>query len=507
MNSTVSTQQLVIIAKPGPDQPYCQLATAFQNCLCLQSILHPCLNTLRAFSDERYRVGILQELAFAAENQPTHADLMLPADRYYQASEQKDADYRFPYITATLISSMACCVGQEHNCYRCSLEAPFHTVRNPFRAAHDPLYKDCSMPGDITVGVIDITDLRKLRYCFLNMPIWCVKCGLRSYHPDSKTIIDTYGGDLPEWEMADYTPSDGEPISYRIDFDSNGQLGPMREGPDVGALEMLRAYPLIDVATLANCWPAAAWKLPEQPTADSNHVSVYLGAPKCGSKSLGELAQNKILDAVLLGLLDDLELLDYPMLIRGFQKSFLAICSARADELAASEHQGIIAAMLARLMDGANHVDLYPFRQLPLSTIREILCSDRLKDMKILNLSGLFAECPEEIWTTLDAIPHQPEVVYLLSPPSVDRTAERAVIKRTVPHYIAGGRCKFWDRVGSKRIIMSASISTALMSYASSHRGSNFQSNPQWERTYLNYLRELVRGDTMRLRLWPWMWW
>lgn len=254
MNRTVDTQQMVIIAKPGPDQPYCQLATAFQNCLCLQSILHPCLNTLRAFSDERHRVGILQELAFAADNQPTRADLMLPADRYYQANEQKNADYRFPYITATLISSMACCVGQEHNCYRCSLEAPFHTVRNAFRAAHDPLYEDCNTRhgGIVTVAVIDITDLRKLRYCFLNMPVCCIKCGLRSYRSDRKTIIDVYDGDLPEWEMADYTPSDGEPLSYRIDFGSNGEVGPMREGRDVEALEILQAYPLIDVATLAS---------------------------------------------------------------------------------------------------------------------------------------------------------------------------------------------------------------------------------------------------------------
>lgn len=251
MNRNVDTQQLVIIAKPGPDQPYCQLATAFQNCLCLQSILHPCLNTLRAFSDESHRVGILQELAFAAEDQPTHADLMLPADRYYQASEQKDADYRFPYITATLVSSMACCVGQEQNFYRCSLEAPFHTVRNAFRAAHDPLYGDCSSVLN-KVAVIDITDLRKLRYCFLDMPVGCVKCGLRSYHPDMTTMLDVWGGDLPEWEMAEYTPSDGEPITYRIDFDSNGELGPMREARDVEALEMLREYPVIDLATLAS---------------------------------------------------------------------------------------------------------------------------------------------------------------------------------------------------------------------------------------------------------------
>lgn len=226
-----------------------------------------------------------------------------------------------------------------------------------------------------------------------------------------------------------------------------------------------------------------------------------LGAPKRGIKSLSELAQNKIIDAVILGLFDDLELLDYPMLIRGFTKSFLAVCASRADELAASEHQDFIAAMLARLLEGANCVDLYPFRQLPLDTIRRILGSNRLIAMKILNLSGVFVDCPGEIWTTLDAIPHDPEVVYILSPPSVDRATENAEIKKTIPHYFAGGKCKFWDRVGSKKIIMSASIYTALKLYGSSYRKDNYLA----ELTWFKCLRELARGDTMRLRLWPWM--
>lgn len=226
-----------------------------------------------------------------------------------------------------------------------------------------------------------------------------------------------------------------------------------------------------------------------------------LGAPKRGTKSLADLAQNKIIDAVILGLFDDLELLDYPMLIRGFTKSFLAACASRADELAASEHQEIVAAMLARLLEGATCVDLYPFRQLPLGTIREILGSNHLRAMKILNLSGVFVECPGEIWTTLDAIPHNPDVVYILSPPSVDRAAENAEIRRAIPHYFAGGNCKFWDRMGSKKIIMSASISTALKLYGSSYRKADYLG----ELTWFKCLRELARGDTMRLRLWPWM--
>lgn len=236
---------------------------------------------------------------------------------------------------------------------------------------------------------------------------------------------------------------------------------------------------------------------------DAVQVSHYTSAQKRGAKPLSKLAQDKILDAVLLGLLDDLKLLDDPMLFRGFPKSFLATCAARADELAASKYQHFIAAIIALLLEGEPHVDLYPFRQLPAGTIREILRSDRLRDMKSLNLSGHFVGSPWQIWTTLDAIAHKPEVVYILSPPSVNRATERIETKNTVPHYLAGWESKFWDRVGSMRIVMSASISTALTSYASPNRFSS----TQWELTYLNYLRELAQGDTNRLRMWPWMWW
>lgn len=191
------------------------------------------------------------------------------------------------------------------------------------------------------------------------------------------------------------------------------------------------------------------------------------------------------------------------MLIRGFPRSFLATCAARGDELGASEHQDTIAALLSRLLEGVAHVDLYPFRKLPVDTIRAILRSDHLRDMKSLNLSGLFVGLPAEIWANLDSIPHQPEVIYLLSPPDVDRAKEKIDIRQTIPHYMAGGRCRFWDRMGSKKIIMSASLSTALKSYVSPEPSRKVE----WKVTCLPYLRELIRGDTMRLRLWPWMWW
>lgn len=257
MDSTSGIQQLVVIAKPGPDQPYCQLATAFQSCWCQRSILHACLNALNAFSDERHRIGILQELAFAAETQVPKVDLKLSADDYYQTDEQKDADCRFPYITATLVSNMVCCVGDNTN-HQCALEAPVHAVTA--RADDEPIYADCytkSVNGRRSVDyicVIDITDLSHLRYCFLAMQeLFCVKCGLGYYHPGMKTTQtrdDVLDMGMPEYEMADYTPSSGEPLSYRIDFDSNGDLGPFRPEKDVKAFEMLQAYPLIDVATL-----------------------------------------------------------------------------------------------------------------------------------------------------------------------------------------------------------------------------------------------------------------
>lgn len=189
-------------------------------------------------------------------------------------------------------------------------------------------------------------------------------------------------------------------------------------------------------------------------------------------------------------------------MFKGLQKSFLGICAARVEELAAFERQETIAELLSRLLEGAEHVDFYPFRKLPMTTILEVLNSDRLRNVKSLNLSGLFAGAPERIWTTLDTIPHQTEVVYLLSPPSAEKASEDAAVIRSMPPFI--GRDGFWERMGSKKIIMSACISTALLSYCATHPGVNLG----WKQMYLRYLRELISGDALRLQLVPHTtWW
>jgi hypothetical protein len=208
------------------------------------------------------------------------------------------------------------------------------------------------------------------------------------------------------------------------------------------------------------------------------------------------------LDAIFSELLDDLDLLNEPLLFSGFSKSFLSICAARVDELAAFKHQDMVGTLLARLLEGTDHVNLYPFRQLPVSTVFQVLQSDRLREMKSLNLSGIFGGCPQEIWTTLDAIPYQPEVVYLLSPPNEDKASEEAAVMRSIPHY--NGQDQFWEQLGSTKIILSGAISTALKSYCSIPPSANLN----WKHMYLTYLRELVSGDTHRLQLLPHTtWW
>lgn len=185
------------------------------------------------------------------------------------------------------------------------------------------------------------------------------------------------------------------------------------------------------------------------------------------------------------------------MLFRGFPKSFLAICAARVDELAAFEHQETIAELLSRLFEQSDHVDLYPFRQLPLGTILQILRSERLKNMKTLNLSGHFIERPEEIWPALDAITHKPEVVYLLSPPSADKVSDEWAAMGSIPRY--DGTDQIWERLGSMEIILSASISDTLESYSPAEANPNVE----LKRVYLRYLCKLILGDTSRLPLFP----
>lgn len=236
--------QLVVIAKPSPNRPYCQLASAFRSFCCPQGILKPCLNALRVLSDESNRIGIMQELQFAAEYEAVGASMNLPADDFYQSAGQKDADCQFPYITATLVSGMAtCCLDQEHTDYHCELEAPFHAVKNVFPGVVNSLYDDCTT--DILVGVIDITDLHKPRYCFLDMDQKCIKCGLWSYGLVDDHMVEG----LVPWDITDYTPLPCEVLTV-MEIDSGDVVRSMNASEDVEGLEALRNYPMIDIAAL-----------------------------------------------------------------------------------------------------------------------------------------------------------------------------------------------------------------------------------------------------------------
>lgn len=257
-------------------------------------------------------------------------------------------------------------------------------------------------------------------------------------------------------------------------------------------------YNVTDHGLYIGCWPSRAWKSSGQLDAytEQDTVSVYHEPPRRGPRSLSEHARDKVLDAILSNLLDDLDLLNEPMMFRGFPKSFLTICAARVDELVAFEHQDTIAELLSRLFEQSDHVDLYPFRQLSMGTILQILRSERLKNMKTLNLSGHFIGCPQEIWTALDAITHKPEVVYLLSPPSADKASEESAVMGSIPPY--DGTDNIWERLGSMEIILSASISTTLVSYSPNERA-----NPDLKCMYLRYLSKLILGDQPSPQLLP----
>ncbi|KAG8163325.1 hypothetical protein KVR01_006622 [Diaporthe batatas] len=490
--------QLVVIAKPSPGHPYQQLASVIQSCPCAQSILNPCLKALRALSDESNRAGILQELKFAADYNVGGADVTTPADDFYQTTDRKDADCRFPYIAATLVSSMAtCCLDQGHYGYDCSLETPFHAVKaGPLLVTTgDTLYEDCGTDSAITVGVVDITNPDEPRYCFLNMDKKCIKCGLWWHGLVNDTIMD----DLALWETTDYTPLSCDTLLQILDVGSDTAVSSQSEARGVEASEALRVLPVVDSSALASCWSAKAWNSMGQLDAYSIDASASSRdmASSRGAKSLSELSQERILDAILTGHLDDLDLLNEPMLFRGFLQSFLSLCAKRVDELAVFEDQELIAELLARLLEGIDHVDLYPFRVLPIGTILLTLHSDRLKGLTTINLSGLFDGCPEMIWTALDNLTTRPEVVYLLSPPSADKASDEEAVLDSFPPNTWWNT--FWDRMGPTKIIMSAAISAAVVSHCSNRPSTTLGQ----KQISISHLREILSGDTLRLQKLP----
>ncbi|KAL1847225.1 hypothetical protein Daus18300_014019 [Diaporthe australafricana] len=459
--------QVVIIARPRADKPYRHLASRFYSphCLCPRTVQDLCLDVLRILSDDSHRISILQELVFAAENRDEDVDFMLPAYDYHSQREKKGANYKFPYLTACLILAMAECSCKSH---RALGEYPgpctddeFHTDWSyPFDD-----YEECTEILEPTVvTVIDITDLHKPRYCFLSMNDMCIQCALREYNSKSSNHTLPDGGDaedeLPPSKMPMYTPSSGEAVAYDIHLLPHGSSNEKYSE----VLQALKAYPLIEATALASCWPSTAWKSSEQTAADSNQLSLSASpeVPRSRIKSLGELARNKAVDAITSGLLEDLQLLDDLLVLPQFQRSFLATCAVRADCLATSEYQSTVAALLALLLEGVLHVDLYPFRKLPPATIREILKSDRLKDMKSLNLSGIFARPDiKELEDTLDAIPRQLECVYLLSPwEEVNNLGWiRTLFGKTLKDYYSEGQ----NLVAGKKIISGGHLSDYMV--------------------------------------------
>lgn len=217
----------------------------------------------------------------------------------------------------------------------------------------------------------------------------------------------------------------------------------------------------------SGCWPSPIWNLTQQETMGLSQlsISVHQGAQKSQVKSLRKLTEDKILDAIVSGVLDDLNLLDNALQIPAFPKTFLATCISRADLLAASDNQNLIAKLLARLLEGLAHVDLYPFRKLPIETLREILRSDNLKDMKSLNLSGLFVGSPKDIIPIFNAIPRQLDCVYLLHPPGANRLKEKeAAIMVNLSDFIMRKGDEI--REDGKKILTSANLATALDAFA-----------------------------------------
>lgn len=246
MEAPLSIQQVAVIARPKPDGPYCQMASAIQNCRCRRTIIHPCLAALNAFSNDKHRIPILQEIAFAAEYEIDNKDFVQTPNQQYPKRGQNADENQFPYIAACLVSAIAFCLDQGHTIYHCSVGAPRCCAASKPNSRH----KQVGRPTN--VSVIDITDPRNPRYCFLNMNEQRIRCALRNYDPDGINNQDRQG-ELAPWTMPAYTPCSGESLSCRMLYDLYHDVtGFERDRRDLDALEALKAYPLIDVAALAS---------------------------------------------------------------------------------------------------------------------------------------------------------------------------------------------------------------------------------------------------------------
>lgn len=110
----------------------------------------------------------------------------------------------------------------------------------------------------------------------------------------------------------------------------------------------------------------------------------------------------------------DVQLLDHPLQIPGMRRNLIAHCRQHADSLVQTSSMAT-AQILAVLFSYEKEVDLSPYHQMTPRAMRFLL--NKLKAVRVLNLSGTLASSDMEISQTLTAIDHDLDELYILVRP------------------------------------------------------------------------------------------
>ncbi|KAH9883434.1 hypothetical protein F4778DRAFT_766939, partial [Xylariomycetidae sp. FL2044] len=327
-----------VIAKVG--KYYRSLAAIHHQWLYGVSAVRTGLRLVSIFESKHNREALRQELAIAAK--------LFPSDRQQQPKlESKVGRCPLPIITTCLVVGASC--DPE--------EARHHPV-------HELLFGMEYDAGDNNNGitVIDITELSRVRYCFVDF------FGMES---ERSVPLNT---PLTAW---DYT------LAY---YDRADEIVQKYQE----SIESLQRRPLIGIQDLHSAWPSDSWQLDDtilsdtepEPTQSSTGTSLY------------STALAKLVDEALESVDFDFATLDPARELPNFQRSLRDYLTANPAKVVRSSSAS---PLLQIALANEKRIDLGMFHGLSVDCIHSLLYSPQLRDsVDVLILPSTAAALPTD---------------------------------------------------------------------------------------------------------------
>lgn len=314
-----------------------------------------CHHLLRIFSDDKNRFPIQQELSFAAEffENASAADIKALAAKN---TAESGAPCPFPFITTCLNEGASYVPGTE-------VTAGVPTIMGVRDEAFRVKYS--TEQNRYGIMVLDITDLGRIRYCFVDVR-------------DIELDLDR--------KVPSHTPFDGWTYLRAFEKDRKDLDSEIDDGLEAST-EGLEKFDLVELSALANCWPSEDWKIAAS-EGDSNDELANSGSSRMPVPSLRTLSQIKLFQELLSS--DgppDLSLLDLPMLFRGFTQELQRYLIDNADALSKSP---VACEILEKAFAGVASFDFSPFQgKLSADTLVALASSEAMRNVKTVNFSRL----------------------------------------------------------------------------------------------------------------------